>query len=183
MKTPWRRTWTLGLLALAVTMGCSQFTVRTERDPEADFSRYRSFGWLPIAQAPPMDQDTRDRALTKRIYEAVQSQLESKGYAAAASDGADLLVTFRVLMTDGYEEPHYAYSMPWRRGMYRDTLHASADSYERGSLIVDVIDRRANELVWRGSASARLLASASYEKKVSRVDAAVTQILAPLPSR
>ena len=178
-----RSGWALGLLALGVTIACSQFTVRTERDPDADFTRYRSFGWLPIAQAAPIDQDTGDRDLTKRVYSAVEARLAGKGYAPAASDAADLLVTFRVLRMADYEAPHFSYTMPWRMGAYRDALHASGDSYDRGSLIIDVIDRRANELVWRGSASARLLPSMSYAKSVERIDAAVQQILAPLPAR
>ena len=124
-----------------------------------------------------------DRDLTKRIYAAVESQLEGKGYTPAANDAADLLVTFRVLRSDEYNEAQFPYSMPWRMGTYRSALHASDDSYERGSLIIDVIDRRANELVWRGSASARLLPSLPYDKTVKRIDAAVKQILAPLPAR
>jgi Domain of unknown function (DUF4136) len=174
----------LGLAMLAITAAaCSKFTIRTDRAAGADFARYRTFAWFPIADVPPDDQTTGDRALDKRIYEAIERQMEQKGYAPAASTGSDLLLTYRLLRTDGYEEPKLPYQAQWHRGAYLDALHASSDTYQRGTLIIDVVDRSSRELVWRGSASARLQPHTSYDATVKRANAAIEQTLASFPAR
>jgi hypothetical protein len=170
-------------LAILVIAGCSQFTVRANRDPAADFGRYRSFAWLPLAAAAPDDQTTGDRALDKRIYEAIEGEVQKKGYVPAASDKADLLLTYRLLRTDGYQEPKLPYAAQWHRGAYMEAYHASPDTYERGTLIIDVVDRAQSELVWRGLASARLQPHTSYDSTVKRARAAIEQTLASLPAR
>lgn len=173
----------LAMLAIALTTGCSQFTIRTDRAPDADFTRYRTFAWLPLAAAPPDDQTTGDRALDKRIYEAIEGEMQRKGYSHAASDASDLLLTYRLLRTNGYQEPQLPYQAQWHRGAYVEALHASPDTYQRGTLIIDVVDRPARELVWRGSASARLQLHTSYDATVKRARAAIEQTLARFPAR
>ena len=172
------------MVALAVVAsGCTQFTVRADRNPDADFARYRTFAWMPIAMAPPADQDMGGRSITDRVYSDVETVLQHRGYTPAPSTSADLLITFRLLRTEGYDESYVPYSAAWYRGAYRDALHASADSYTRGTLIIDAVDRAENSLVWRGSASARLLSQPSYERQADRAQDAVAKILASFPSR
>jgi len=170
-------------LLVVLAAGCTQFAVRADRAPDADFSRYRTFAWMTIAAAPPADQDTGSRGIDDRIYSAVESAMHTKGYTPAASTAADLLVTFRLLRQDGYDDEHISYMSQWNRGAYLNALHASSDSYVRGTLLIDVVDRATNTLVWRSSASARLLPHLSYEAKVERAQEAVEQMLETFPAR
>jgi hypothetical protein len=171
------------IMLLVVASACTKFTVRTDRNPEADFTRYRTFAWIPIADAPPADQDTGDRGLNNRIYSAVEAQLRHDGYAGAPNSSADLLVTFRLLKDAGFEDAKLPYAAQWHRGAYVEALHASSDSYDRGTLIVDAIDRTANVLVWRGSASARLLPHLSYQERAARAEDVVAKIFESFPAR
>jgi hypothetical protein len=180
-STPGSRLRAAITLVAVVTSACSQFTVRADRNPSADFGRYRSFAWMPVAAAPPADQDTGSRGLDKRIYSAVEHELERSGYAPVPSGEADLLFTFRILREDGFDDAHIPYAAQWTRGSYVRALHASDDAYDRGTLIVDAVDRAQNSLVWRGSASARLLPHMSYEKRAERAETAVAKILATFP--
>lgn len=169
----------LGLLATA----CAQFTIKAESNPAADFGRYRTFGWLASDAAPPADRDTGDRFIDARLTADIESAMQRKGYLPATAGAPDLLLTYRLVRTDAYDEPALPYGAVWRRSTYEQVLHASADSYDRGTLIVDVIDRAANELVWRGSASARLLPNLSYKQRVARAQAAVDAIFRRFPVR
>jgi hypothetical protein len=171
------------VLVAVVASACTQFTVRADRSPSADFARYRTFAWMPIAAAPPADQDTGSRGLDKRIYSAVERELQRDGYAPVASGDADLLFTFRILKVDGFDDAHIPYAAQWHRGAYVGALHASDDPYDRGTLIVDAVDRAENVLVWRGSASARLLPHLAYDKRAERAEEAVAKILATFPVR
>ena len=175
----------LGTLAFLVvaTAGCTQFAIETQRGTDADFARYRTFAWMRIADAPPQDQDMGTRGLNDRVYSAIEGALQRKGYAPAEHDAADLLLTFRILKQDGYDDEHVPYAAQWRRGAYVAAMHATPDSWERGTLIVDVVDRNRNALVWRGAASARLLPHTSYETSVERAQAAVAKIFEDFPAR
>jgi hypothetical protein len=171
------------VLVLATATGCAQFTIQTHPDPDVDFARYGTFGWLPLAAAAPIDQDMGSRGLTDRTYAAVETELERKGWKPAANDTADLLVTFRLLRGDGYDDSRIPYMSAWQRGTYRAALHEASSSYTRGTLIIDVLQRTGPTLVWRGAASARLLSQPSYERMVERAEAAIEQILASFPVR
>jgi len=170
-------------LGAVVASACTQFTVHADRNPSADFARYRSFAWMPIAAAPPADQDTGSRGLDKRIYGAVEREMRRSGYTPATDADADLLLTFRILKEDGYDDAHIPYAAQWHGGAYREALHASDQTYERGTLIVDAVDRQKNTLVWRGSASARLLPHLEYQKRAERAETAIAKILATFPVR
>ena len=172
----------IAVIALAAA-ACTQFTIRTDRNPAGDFTRYRTFAWMPIAAAPPTDQDTGDRGLNNRVYSAVEAEMQRRGYTPTPSAGADLLVTFRLLRTDGYDDADIPYAAQWHRGAYREAVHASDDTYVRGTLIIDAVDRAENVLAWRGSASARLLPHLSYETRVERAETAIAKILATFPAR
>jgi len=173
----------LALAAIVVAGGCAQFTVRADPNPDADFSRYGTFGWLPLAAAAPIDQDTGNRGLTDHIYSTVEQEMARKGYKPAANAAADLLMTFRLLRDDGYDDNVLPYQTAWQRGTYRAALHESSTTYTRGTLMIDVVERDNNQLVWRGSASARLMSLPSYERMVERAEDAVRQIMASLPGR
>ena len=170
-------------LAGVLATGCSQFTIRADRSPGVDFARYRTFAWMPIAAAPPDDQDTGSRGLNDRIYSTVEAELQRRGYVPAASDAADLVMTFRILRQDGYDDAHIPYAAQWHRGAYQQALHASSDSYVRGTLVIDAVDRTGRALVWRGSASARLLTHTSPERTLKRAEAAVAQTMKDFPAR
>src|SRR5258705_356041 len=123
MTTHKRALRTAIMLVAVVGSGCTQFTIRTDQNPAADFAGYRTFAWMPIAAAPPADQDAGGRGLENRIYSAVEGELQRRGYAPAASSAADLLVTFRILKDDGFNDADYPYAAQWHRGSYMQALH------------------------------------------------------------
>ncbi len=53
--------------------------------------------------------------------------------------------------------------------------------YETGTLIIDLVDRRRNELVWRGSGESRLSKHPTPEKTDKKVAKVVGAILAKFP--
>src|SRR4030095_9896120 len=75
-----------GLLA-----GCaSKPTIRVDRNPTADFSNYRTFGFF---QPLGTDRTGYQSILSDRLKAATQPKLESLGYQYA-SGSPDLLVNF-----------------------------------------------------------------------------------------
>lgn len=172
----------LACVALVLVAGCSRFQVRTVQDPAVRFSDYESWAWVPRNVAPPVDQRLQDRALERIVRAGVTRAMAVKGYAPGTVSAADLLVTYRLVSADrqvaGAPRGYVADGAgSWVRADW------SSDSYERGSLVVDLYDRERRRLVWRGMATARLLPHLSHDARVERVTKAIDEIMAGAPAR
>ena len=132
---------------LGFMAGCASSlpSVKTDYDKEADFSRYSSFNWSEEIENQKDSHPILDNSLVrKRIKNAIRSEMEGRGYTFA--ENADLLVNFHLVFEDktGYTTyPSYGYSY-WRRDNIRPY------NYKEGTLIIDLIDRKQNQLVWQG---------------------------------
>ncbi len=176
----------LGVGAAALTLvGCSSFNVSSDYDPAVDFSQYGAYAWLPQPNATDTSQGpVNDGLLRQRIVRAVNAELSAKGMREVANEAdASLLVTehinveqkLRVNTTNyGYGYGRWGY---YGAG-YTDT---SVDQYEQGTLIIDFIDAKSKQLVWRGMAQSRLREMATPEEREARVRAAVSAILEKYP--
>jgi len=172
------------VLVLALFAGaCSRFAVQADADPNVDFARFTTFAWLPKDEAPPADQWLQDRAIEKRVRSGVEAGLRAKGYRPAEGGTPDLFVTYRLTSesrsSSGVPGAYAGYNLGWWSGAHV----MRTDDYERGTLIVDVIQADDMKLVWRGSASARLLPHISFEKRAKRATEAVERIMKDFPAR
>jgi len=172
---------TVGLLL--ASGACARFTVRADADPKVDFDAFSTFAWLPPEQAPRGDQWLQDRAIERRVQSGVEAGLRAKGYRPAEGGAPDLLMTYRLTSesrsTSGVPTAYRGYDLGWWSG----ARMLKTDTYERGTLIVDAIDADAKRLVWRGSASARLLPHLSFKERAKRATQAVERIMEDFPAR
>lgn len=178
------RTPLLVIAALAFALpGCSSFQVHSDYNPEVDFGQYGTYAWLPR----PTDGDRspqNDGLLYQRIERAVNANLAAKGMRLVDDQAdASLLVTehidveqkLRVNTTNyGYGYGRWGYY----GGGYQQT---NVDQYEEGTLMLDFIDAKSKELVWRGTAQSRLQKLKTPEERNKRVREAVDAILERYP--
>lgn len=180
-------------LLAAATLGLSACAtgplVRTDADPTASFSQYRTWGFYqPIA----MEQSGYSSWISERIRADVQREMEARGYRYAA-DGADLLVNFQGVVEDktavwsvprtdvqwfySYRQRSYVAVPVW----YDQT---QVSRYREGTLTVDLVDGKRNRMVWTASASAPVPGkSMPAEKRMAELDRAITAIFAKYPHR
>ena len=95
----------VALLGIGLLAGCSSAPKPTyDYDQLADFSKYRSFDWLPVQDAP-------DAYLTERLKRAVVMNLTARGYLQGGASptllisvkagGADAPGALMLTMVDG----------------------------------------------------------------------------------
>jgi hypothetical protein len=167
----------LAVLLVVCASACTKFDIKVDRDPAYDVARKTTWDWVPIKLLGPIDQRLPDPYLGKRLVATVAATLASKGYNESPND-PDLWVNYRLLTdtrTDLDAVP--AYGLGWW-----SNVHADWDTYERGSLVLDVIDVKTRALVWRGIASARLLSHASFEKRSERTQEVARKLLESFPN-
>ena len=170
----------LSLLAIAVFTGCASMKVDTDYDNATGFASYETFAWM---EKPDEVKDnlTRLGQITERIEAAVERELMADGYQKA-STAPDFFVVYHTAVETQItgatiDTWGYNYRRPrWRTGtVYADV---SVDSYQEGTLIIDIVDAEKNELVWRGTAVGAVSSPGQAAKKV---DEAVQKILAEFP--
>ncbi|MGH7462500.1 MAG: DUF4136 domain-containing protein [Longimicrobiales bacterium] len=144
----------VGLLAIAlVGAGCGT-TARTSTgfDSGADFSRFHTYSWRNGTSAANGEVD-------KRIVDAVNRELQRKGLLETES-GGDLAVLYHVsferrldiVAQDYLDGPYWR---DWTRLPYAREVREIREIPE-GTLVIDLVDARRNQLVWRGISVAEL---------------------------
>jgi len=167
----------LSLGILLVFAACSSTTVRFDYERDMDFSKFKTFDFIPVPEAL-----LKNPLVIKRIGTAIIKEMEAKGLTH--DEDADLLIAIHTETKDKINVSSYGYSYaPYYRygywgGGYSGT---TVSQYEEGTLIIDFVDNAEDELVWRGEASKALPSNPTAQQIDGIIDEVVTKILANYP--
>jgi hypothetical protein len=167
------------LLAGAVLSACvSGPELRDNADPAADFSQFHSFGFP--AQLGTDNRGARTM-LSARLVTATTRELKGRELQFV-SHNPDLLVDFFAGIQSGIDTVNQPIMMMPVRNYgswagYRAAF-SPGERISEGTLIVHVVDRRSNRLVWEGIARDRVT-SAMTENP----DATINELVAAIFSR
>jgi hypothetical protein len=177
------------LATVLLFAGCASGPkLRSDHDGSADFTRYRSFGFV---ERPGTDRAGYSTLTTLHFKNAVTRQMQARGYVLDQSN-PDLLVNFSAsqrAQTDvnsmptmnmgfGYYGYRYGLYSAWPMYPMNDvqTVH-----YKVGTSNVDVVDARRKQLVWEGVAEGRLNEQ-MLQNPGSAIDAVVEAIFSKYPA-
>jgi hypothetical protein len=158
--------------AVAFLTACSTLHTTTDYDRTADFSKYKTFGFKGVRRI-------ENRILAKRIERALEAQLTSKGLREAETP--DVWVLPRVQL--GHDTEIYTYNSGWG-WRWRGGFGTSVSTVQRipvGTLVVDLIDAKNKELVWRGVATDKLNPEATPAEREKALDEAVSKLFRSFP--
>ncbi len=182
----------LALLALPAA-ACSTVKVSTNEEPGAAQAAagYRTYAWLPTAER---DESHNNPFVEAQLKQNVDRDLAAKGYQRVGlRDRPDFLVGWHVTTMDKTQveaiNPYWGYAWspafgpPGAYGGARGPGPNYVGEYGQGTVILDVVDARANQLVWRGTAVADLGANPTGQKVQSKITKATDKILAEFPPK
>ena len=164
------------LLMALLLVGCSSIETKVDYDRAASFSSYKTFAFKDVR--------TPDNPISmRRVQSAIDKTLASRGLAKA--DGTpDLWVVLHTRTRRQTQVTTYSsgWGWGWRwRGPYWNT--ARVEQIPVGTLMVDLIDTKAKELVWRGSASRIVDADETPKVREEKVQEAVNKLFDGLPPK
>ncbi|MEO8585072.1 MAG: DUF4136 domain-containing protein [Acidobacteriota bacterium] len=156
--------------------GCSSIETKVDYDRNASFSSYKTFAFKDV-RSPDSPISMR------RVQGAIDRTLTSRGFARA--DGTpDLWVVLHTRTRRQTQVTTYNSGWGWGwgwRGAYWN--NARVQQIPIGTLIVDLIDTRAKELVWRGSASRILESDETPKDRDENVQEAVNKLFDGFPPK
>jgi hypothetical protein len=163
--------------AVATAPAAHAQTAKADFDKNLDFSKYKTFAFKKGTDAPtPFAQE--------RIVAAIANQLKARGLTQA--EPADLLVythtqvsTEKRVDTTGFGYGGYPGWGGWGGGF--TTSSAVVTEIPIGTVMVDVVDAKTNELAWRGIASDTLSSNPTPEKSEKRINKAMNKLFTKYP--
>ncbi|MFC1823283.1 DUF4136 domain-containing protein [Thermodesulfobacteriota bacterium] len=165
------------LFLVIFAVGCSTISVQSTYNKSTDFTKLKTYGWLPIPKKANID--SRNLGVIKK---AINAQLASKGLKATSGD-PDFLIAAHVEKKDKkliLALSDHGYS------------HASSDSYGgdvgvatlysvEGNLSLDFIDPQTRVLIWRGVGKEQIDTEWSQEELETKVNQVAREILKDFP--
>jgi hypothetical protein len=154
---------------LVVLAGCNTVDVSSQIAPSANLKQYKTFAWLPSADTAT-NSLARDPILASNFRAKVNQELQEQGYVLNA-ENPDLLVNAYANYSKEIDlqsvSPSYGYFGSGFYGPMYDYYYPNYGSigylsggpmvreveYTEGTVVLDFIDAKRNEVVWRGTAS------------------------------
>ncbi|MBS1767263.1 MAG: DUF4136 domain-containing protein [Acidobacteria bacterium] len=173
------------LPALLLLTACAN-SVKYDYDVSQDFSRYKTFDlYAPGRQGK--GERNGDSLMDKRIRAAVAAELQTKGFSREEAADPDFLVAcYPIFRTRHYRTTtHVGFGGGWYRpwGYRVGTSFSQVHPYREGSLVIEIVDARTNQLVWQGSDEGVLTGLDDPERANDAVASAVKETLAKFPPK
>jgi len=174
------------ILPLVVAAAGFAQDVRYNFDQKSDFSKFRTYKWVQVKDAPPVNQ-----LIDQQVKTAIEAELAKKGLTKVTGDDANLYIAYQFTLAQEKEFSSYStdfgYGPGWGRGWYggggmgSSMTTGQTTTIHIGELAVDMYDPAAKQIVWRGSASKTLDAKAKPEKRQKNLGKGVTKLLKNFP--
>lgn len=134
----------LGLALVLNINGCGNMSIASEYDPKYNFADLKTYAWIPD---PDIDVDSQLEV--KRLKAAIDKKMAQMGYQQSEEPNFKIALHMLTGGTTNLAEWGYGYGWQGASG-----YGVSAYPVGQGSILVDIIDAKTNELVWQGLGSA-----------------------------
>jgi hypothetical protein len=159
-------------------LACSSMRVRADHDSQHDFEGYSSFAIYERKGKEPR-KPQMSPIVDRRIVSAMTLDLEAKGFHSTSPRNADFLVTFYTAVRRRVVVNHAGWYGWGRWGWWGWRGGARwVSTYPEGTLVIDVVDRRDRQLVWRGVGESAFTKTNPSDDKVTKK---VSKIMASFP--
>lgn len=176
------------ILLLLGAVAASAQDIRYDFDQGKDFSQYKTYKWVSVKGA-----DQTDDLTAKRITDAVDAELATKGLRKTDLDSADVYLAYETAI--GSEKQFTSFNTGWNYGpawapgwygyggIATGSTYGSTSTIYVGQLDLSMYDSHTKELVWRGTASKTLDPEAKPEKKQKNIIKAVRKLFKNYPPK
>ena len=161
------------LCVTALALSCSTISVIHDYDPQTNFRNLKNFAWLPVPRKADVNQ-----LVVIRIQSAVTRELASKGLLENSMN-PDFLIAMHGTSKEKLEIQDWGYSS--RRAAFWRERDISVEQYTEGTLILDFIDAKSKQMIWRGVAKGAVDPEATPEERTKRINEGTGKLLAKFP--
>jgi hypothetical protein len=138
------------VLAVLLSACATSPSVKIDFDPGANFTRFQTYSWIarPDGGSPLMQQ---------RIVDGIDSRLQARGWKLVPN--GDVHVAAHVTSTERqtFNTTYNNFGYSWGGfGPATSSSRTTVDTFEVGTLVVDMFEGKSKTALWRGTASGTL---------------------------
>lgn len=151
---------------------CSSMRVNTDYDPGYDFSKLTMYYWIPNP-----DVSERNKLFDKHFRKIMGDKLKEKGFTPDENN-PDFLIAYFGDVQRRIDVQNWGYRYPgWYGGV-------EVYQYDEGTIVVDFVDAKTNDLIYRGTVKAEVnRGNMNTAKRQKRITEAVEKILKNFPPK
>jgi hypothetical protein len=158
---------------------CAPVRVNSYVGRDLDLRRYHTYAWAPADSFstgdPRLDNNT---FFMERVQRAVDGHLREKGFEPAGSRQPDFVVHYHARVEQRLDSRELRPDEP-----RCEAVECRPFVYDAGTLLIDLVEPRSNQLLWRGWAERGLEGVVDDQTWMdATVDDAVTRIMKRFPS-
>jgi hypothetical protein len=155
--------------------GCSPMKITWDYDKNADFKKYKSYNFAQSVN------HSRLKSVSKElIVSAVTREMDARGYrksnSLAIDIWIDLFIAFDKTVMTTETNDQIVGMRPYRYGGGFSNSFKEQHTYVEGTLVVDMIDGKTNEIVWEG----RAITSIKDEQPEASKEKLINEIIAKI---
>jgi hypothetical protein len=192
-RTIWPVGVTLGIALLAATLVAQKLDIKAERDEKADFTAIKTYAFLPpapmvtnVAPGAKGNPNLTQEVMGPHIAEAVERELTERGLVKAPEATADVHVVYFAALTTGlsqtYLGEYYGYVTGWGSPIAPGLApNTSNTAYQKGTIVVDIVQRAAKRGIWHGMVQARIEQVRKLDDRVKKVNEAMDRLFDRFP--
>jgi hypothetical protein len=170
----------VALLSLALLGACRSYDLSYDYDVTATFSRYRTFDYYTSKKGTGGTTTLMD----KRVRAAVEKELQTKGFAMETKADPDFLVTYYPIVQNRKVRTNVRVGTGWGyRPFYGGVSTSQVRHYKEGTIVIEIVDFKTNQLIWQGAAAGALSGLNTPEDADEVVPKAVRDILTKFPPK
>ncbi len=159
-----------GVTAVLLFTGCAG-TAHIEKDKSADFSKYKTYAWVEKPEEKGTPKARRNQLTEANIRNAVNEQLQKKGWSQANND-PDVILNYELLVEKNQKQTQDpVYSQSYTRSYFNrytgrmNTFYYPGqfmgyDNYsttvKEGTVTITMVDNKTDKTVWQGWTTSEL---------------------------
>lgn len=161
-------------LLLGLT-SCNTVRVSYDFDRQTDFNKFKTYAFyqkgIDVLKMNDLDK--------RRIIKAIDKNLKTKGMTLTEESLANIIVNISAssktkVNVDPWYNPWWGYGSFWG-------ARPNVTSYKEGAIIIDLVDKQKNILVWQGVGAG--LNISNIKDKAQNIPKAIDEILSKFPPK
>ncbi len=178
--------FTAAFLGLLLLSACSQVQIRYDYDARANYASFKTFDWMAASKrAKGKAGNVENPIMDRRVRGAIERELTARGFKFEAAADPDFLVTYYPIYRDRAYRTTTHVGMGWGYrpwwGMHTGTTLSQVHSYTEGTIVVEIVDFKTNQLIWHGAAVGALTGLETPEDAEEVVTREVRRLLEGFP--
>lgn len=157
-------------LFISISFSVAQDLIAVDDNEDVDFSNFTSYTWAPVVNNTASENYISDRSLKFTIQQTIADELDARGYTRTSAD-PDFFVSYKVIKEE--IDPLNPPEQTERSSIATLDNTGQNREFKEGTLVVQLLDRDRNTVLWQGAASGILKGDDFLSHTPSRNEGAI----------